>query len=193
VRRPREYKSAVLLTVVSKHSRAARRGEIVDGGEARLLEKLPKENDGVRKSIIRTSIKNENLLANKMENLKIRKTNKKKTSALKHKLDRSTKVDGVLQSKIEQSIARAKYVQAARKSGWEQINSNIDIKGVSEEAEKKKTAKEIEKEEEDAYVDQFFKSDEEKEEKEEKDDVPKQQVSFTNAGNVFAALEETEA
>lgn len=187
MRRSKEHESDHLLTVVSKHSRAARRGEIDEGGEARLLESLPKENDGVKKSIIRTSIKNENLLAKKMENLKIRKANRKKTSALKHKLERSSKVDGVLQSKIEQSIARAKYVQTARKSGWEQINSKIDISGASEEALKKKSAKEIEREEEDAYVDQFFKSDE------EKDDGSNQKVPVTNQGNVFAALEETEA
>lgn len=187
MRRSREFESAPLLTVVSKHSRAARRGEIDEGGEARLLEKLAKENDGVKKSIIRTSIKNENLLAKKMENLKIRKANRKKTSALKHRLERSGKVDGVLQSKIEQSIARAKYVQGARKSGWEQINNKIDILGASEEADKKKPAKEIEREEEDAYVDQFFKSDD------EKDDSPSHQVPVANSGNVFAALEETEA
>ena len=122
-----------------------------------------------------------------MENLKIRKANRKKTSALKHKLERSNKVDGVLQSKIEQSIARAKYVQTARKSGWEQINSKIDILGASEEALKKKSAKEIEREEEDAYVDQFFKGYQQKE------DDSNQEVPVTSQGNVFAALEETEA
>lgn len=140
----------------------------------------------MKKSIIRTSIKNENLLAKKMENLRVKKANQRKTSALKHRLDRSNKVDGVLQSKIEQSIARAKYVQGARKSGWEQINSSIDAAS-SGATEAKKTAKQIDREEEDAYVDQFFKDDaEETAEKEEPS------VLFSS-GNAFAALEETEA
>lgn len=88
---------------------------------------MPKaEDDSVRKSIIRTAIKNENLLAKKMELLRVKKnTATRKTSSLKHKLQRSSKLDGVLGNKIEQSIARAKYVQSARKAGWDQINRSI--------------------------------------------------------------------
>ena len=112
---------------VSKHSRAARRG-LIDtdsSGEAKSLESLPRENSGVKKSIIRTTIKNENLLNKKLEKSKIKKINKKQTSALKHRVERSGKLSGVLETKIEKSIARAKYVQNARKSGWDKINQTI--------------------------------------------------------------------
>lgn len=122
-----------------------------------------------------------------MENLRIRKANKRKTSALKHKLDRSSKLDGVLQSKIEQSITRAKYVQGARKAGWDQINSGISILNANIDEKPQKTDAQIEREEEDAYVDQFFKDDEETE------DSENAAVLATSSGNVFAALEETEA
>lgn len=103
---------------VLKRSRAARRG-LLEEGDGKDLHKLPRaEPQAVKKSIIRTTIKNENLLARKMEALKIKK-NKKPTKSL-----RSQTVDkqGVLLAKIAQSIARAKMVQNARKAGWDQIN-----------------------------------------------------------------------
>lgn len=164
-----------------------------DEGEASSLASIPKpENDDVKKSIIRTTIKNENLLAKKMENSKIRKSNKKKTSALKHKVERSDKLTGVLATKIEQSIARAKYVQNARKSGWEQINKTITIKNdMAEEiksasVEPEKTVEEIEKDAEDEYVRQFYGNDATNE---EKDDVSVRPTS----NNRFALLDEAEA
>lgn len=153
----------LLTAIVSKRSRAARRGEIELDGEVKQLEDIPKvEDNGVKKSIIRTTIKNENLLTKKMENSRIRKGNIKKTATLKRKLDRSDKVSGVLATKIEQSIARAKYVQTARKSTWskidqealESIASTTNI--VKFEPSKQKTEAEIEQEEEDAYVKDFF-------------------------------------
>lgn len=167
---------------------------MAEEGEAKDLSKVPKtESDEVKKSIIRTTIKNENLLAKKMENLKIRKSNqnKRKTSSLKHKLDRSDKLSGVLSTKIEQSIARAKYVQSARKSGWDQINKSITIKNDIVLETKvttgpvEKSEMEIEKEEEDEYVKEFFGEDAEKEEEEESKPV--------STGNVFALLDEAEA
>lgn len=92
-----------------------------------------------------------------MENQKIKKGNKRKTNSLKHKLERNDKLSGVLTHKIQQSIDRAKYVQNARKSGWDRINSNIEIKNHnSEEPTPEKTVAQVEQEEEDAYVDEMF-------------------------------------
>ncbi|PVH18331.1 uncharacterized protein CXQ87_001254 [Candidozyma duobushaemuli] len=174
---------------VSKHSRAARRGEINLDGEAKSLATLAKgENSDVRKSIIRTTIKNENLLAKKMENDAIRKkSNKRKTSALKHKLDRNSKLDGVLASKIQQSIDRAKYVQTARKSGWDQINKGLNVRPVEDlkKQDKPKSEEEMAMDEEDAYVEEFFKDTKPEEEEAQKAPKPDQ--------NAFALLEETEA
>lgn len=114
---------------ISKHSRAARRGLIRDVGEARDLELVPKVDGGeIKKTIIRNTISNENLLNRKMENSRIRKHNKKKTSALVHKVERNQKLGGVLITKIEQSITRARYIQGLRKAGWDQINKSIVIK-----------------------------------------------------------------
>lgn len=154
------------------------------------MEKIAKsENNDVKKSIIRTTIKNENLLARKMEMDKIRKKgNKKLNNALKHKSDRGTKVEGILATKIQQSIDRAKFVQHARKSGWDQINKSINIRpSTLENEEPAKTQAQIEQEQEDEYVRQFYTNDSEpKEEEKKKVDQPKN-------GNVFALLDEAEA
>lgn len=105
---------------VLKHSRAARRG-LVEDGDAKDLSKLPKaEPELVKKSIIRTTIKNENLLAKKMEMLKARKTAPKNLSKARKQLAEHKL--GILEAKITLSIARARMVQGARKAGWEQIN-----------------------------------------------------------------------
>lgn len=118
------------------------------------MANIPKEDDNeVRRSIIRTTIKNENLLNKKMENSKVKKYNRKKTSALRHRLDRSVKTDGVLSHKIEQSIQRAKFVQSARKANWDKINKSIEVKANDKP---EKTQQQIEQEEEDAYVDEMF-------------------------------------
>lgn len=103
-----------------------------------------------------------------MENSRIRKGNIKKTATIKRKLDRSDKLNGVLANKIEQSIARAKYVQSARKATWSKIDqeavegmaltTNI-VKKDSIDSNKEKTEAEIEKEEEDAYVKDFYADD----------------------------------
>ncbi|KAK8438609.1 hypothetical protein CJI97_004271 [Candidozyma auris] len=178
---------------ISKHSRAARRGEVQLEGEAKTLANVPKgEDNDVRKSIIRTTIKNENLLAKKMENDAIRKkANKRKTSALKNKLDRNQKVEGVLATKIQQSIERAKYVQSARKSGWDQINKSIQIKKVEDlkkqQEEEPKSDEQMELEEEDAYVRDFYAGIKPEGKKEESESLK------ASDQNAFALLEETEA
>lgn len=129
-----------------------------------------------------------------MENQKIKKMNKKKTNALKHRLERSNKLDGVLSSKIEQSITRARFVQNSRKSGWDQINKGINLQNglVESHEQKEKSDDQIEKEEEDAYVQQFF------------EDEPSDKGASNNGNNAakgpseqvvnrFSILEESEA
>lgn len=126
-----------------------------------------------------------------MELDKVRKRgNKKNNNAIKHKNDRGIKVEGVLATKIQQSIDRARFVQNARKSGWEQINKSIVISTKIEEFEKpEKTQAQIEKEEEDEYVKQFYTDAGNKEAVEKK----KEEKVNASTGNVFALLEETEA
>ncbi|KAK6199423.1 Alb1-domain-containing protein [Scheffersomyces amazonensis] len=192
---------------ISKHSRAARRGELNDDGEGKDLSKVAKaENNDVKKSIIRTTIKNENLLMKKMENQKIKKTlNKKKSNAIRHRVERNDKLTGVLANKIEQSIARARYVQATRKAGWDKINKNLTLENNSvtiidsdsvvhsntPEITPEKTAEDIEKEEEDAYVREFYGQDAAPQDKvEESTDTATPTSSLAN--NRFALLEETE-
>lgn len=162
--------------------------------EAKDLASLPKpESDDVKKSIIRTTIKNEGLLNKKMENQRIKKMNRKKTNSLKHRLERSNKVDGVLSTKIEQSIARAKYVQNSRKAAWDQINKGISITNglVENEEPSEKSEEQIEKEKEDAYVQQFFEGDNDKQEQITNDDTSSK--PDTKNMNRFALLEESEA
>lgn len=163
-----------ILTSVSKHSRAARRGLVAEGNEATELLKLPAVDNGVKKSIIRSTINNEHLLQKKMENSRIRKSNKKKTSTLKNKIERNEKLGGVLATKIEQSIARAKYVQSARRADWDRINKNIAVKETP--AEKPKENNEEESDEE--YVKNFYKDT--------------TQADY-KANNKFALLDEEEA
>ena len=128
-----------------------------------------------------------------MENQRIKKINKKKTNSLKHKLERSNKVDEVLSTKIEQSIARAKYVQNSRKAAWDQINKDISTTNdlVDNNEPSEKSEKQAEKEEEDAYVQQFFEDDSGK----QKDDTSNNTSSKPKNTNMnrFALLEESEA
>lgn len=106
---------------ILKHSRAARRG-LIDEGVALDLAKLPKaEPEAVRKSIIRTTITNENLLVKKMELSKIKKLQPKRHTRQVKRQAAADKL-GVLLAKIAQLVARARMVQAARKAGWDQIN-----------------------------------------------------------------------
>lgn len=103
-----------------------------------------------------------------MESSRIRKGNIKKTATLKRKLERSDKLGGVLATKIEQSIARAKYVQSARKATWTKIDqealegiATTNIVNLVKPVEKPE--KDLEKEEEDGYVKEFYADEEKKE------------------------------
>ena len=127
----------------------------------------------MKASIIRTTIKNENLLEKKMEKKAALKISKKNNAAIRSKKERQEKLEGVLGSKIEQSIARARYVQNARKAGWEHINSSITI---NNDLIEKTTEKEIKKKEEDEYVAALF-------------NKPKPKAP----ANKFSLLEESEA
>ena len=160
------------------------------------MENLPRdENDDVKKQIIRTTIKNENLLAKKMEMDKIKKkSNKKLSHSLKHKSERSTKVEGVLATKIQQSIEKARYVQTARKSNWDLINKNIvirnDLLENKAKNDQKISEKEAEKRAEEEYVKLFFESDKKDETAAEEPTEPAKETK--SAGNIYAMLEETD-
>lgn len=120
--------------------------------------------------------------------------NKKNNSAVKHKSDRGLKVEGILATKIQQSIDRARFVQNARKSGWEQINKSVNLVLKKEEVEDlAKSQAQIEKEEEDEYVKQFY-MDAGKEDDVEKKEAKREEVKAgAMKGNVFALLDEAEA
>ncbi|CAK9441343.1 uncharacterized protein LODBEIA_P52120 [Lodderomyces beijingensis] len=193
---------------ISKHSRAARRGEAnpTMAPPDRAIEALSQtpapENDTVRKSIIRTQIKNENLLTKKLESSKIRKQQRKSTSTLKQKLERNDKLQGVLSSKIDASIKRAKYVQGARRSNWDQTNANIEIRNrmsdemKSQQAPRDVDDKDMEKLEEDAYVRKFYEEvdGQDREGEGEGDDERAKSTDQNELGdNRFALLEDVEA
>lgn len=96
-----------------------------------------------------------------MEKDKIRKkSNKKLNNQLRHKADRSTKVEGVLATKIQQSIERAKFVQTTRKAGWDQINRTLTISASASDKEKKlaveQAEEDMDREAEDQYVKDFY-------------------------------------
>lgn len=96
-----------------------------------------------------------------MEKDKIRKkSNKKLNNQLRHKADRSTKVEGVLATKIQQSIERAKFVQTTRKAGWDQINRTLTISSSASDKEKKlaveQAEEDMDRQAEDQYVKDFY-------------------------------------
>lgn len=165
-----------------------------DTGEAKSLAELPAaEPNVVKKSIIRTTIKNENLLAKKMESNRIKKANRKNTSHLKSKIERSNKNNGILSNKIEQSIARANYIQKYRKADWDKINKEINSGAVmNEDDDSLQTKKQIERDEEDKYVKQFFSEGNDKNEEEDENQVTSSNASPAQ-GNKFAILDEIEA
>ncbi|SCU78978.1 LADA_0A08988g1_1 [Lachancea dasiensis] len=118
---------------VSKHSRAARRLEFTDT-EAQSLAELPRaQNLDVTNKLIRTASKNEQLLEAKMK--KKQKTANKvgKKVAAKSALEnldneriaRALNVSHRLDGKVERAKSRAKYVQGARKAGWDSTNESI--------------------------------------------------------------------
>ncbi|AMD20575.1 HDL169Cp [Eremothecium sinecaudum] len=118
---------------VSKHSRAARRNEVEDI-EAKSLSSLPRASTtDLTNVLLRTASKNEALLEAKIKNKRgknkdrvSKKTTKVPTTSLDSvRLERALKFASRLDGKIEKSVSRAKYVQSARKSGWDATNAMI--------------------------------------------------------------------
>lgn len=111
-----------------------------------------------------------------------------KSKASKHRLERSDKLEGVLGTKIERSIQRAKFIQNARKNDWNTINKSINLDSKLNEisTEPEKSQEQLEKEEDEAYLNQFFDGDSSKSES----SGSKKENKKTNKFNV---LEETEA
>lgn len=160
---------------ISKHSRAARRGE-VESGEAKDLDQVPKLESETKKSIIRSSILSENLLAKKLEN---KRNKNKRVSKNINSRNRVQNLGGILNTKIANSKARYNFVNTSRKSGWDKINEAIKNENVTpSEPEKDK-----EQQEEDEYVKQFF----------EQDTESAESNGSNQNFNKFALLEESEA
>ncbi|SCW01448.1 LAFE_0D12794g1_1 [Lachancea fermentati] len=117
----------------SKHSRAARRLE-VEEPEAKDLSKLPRvDNADVTNKLIRTASKNEQLLEARMrkkskQNNKVGKKQSVKVRANnldKERLERALNFSNRLDGKVQRAESRAKYVQSARKAGWDSTNESI--------------------------------------------------------------------
>ncbi|EGV64285.1 60S ribosomal protein subunit export [Yamadazyma tenuis] len=137
---------------ISKHSRAARRGE-AESHEAKELQKVAKQESEVKKSIIRNSILSENLLAKKLESKRNKKNKVAKNVAGSRA--RTSNMNGILSAKIQNSVARYNFIKTNRKSGWDKIND--DIRRSSNVTENTSTSKSVnQQEEEDEYVKQFF-------------------------------------
>ncbi|AET39805.1 Ecm1p Ecym_5002 [Eremothecium cymbalariae DBVPG len=119
---------------ISKRSRAARRNEVAEP-EARALEKLPRaEKTDITGALIRTASKNEALLTAKINKrrTKGKSVGKKQlttmsplTSLNKERFEKGLNFSSRLNGKIEKAVSRAKYVQSARKAGWDSTNNSI--------------------------------------------------------------------
>lgn len=170
---------------VSKNSRAARRGYDEQSHESKELSKVPKNDsyeDNVKKSIIRSNIINENLLAKKMDK---RKITKRKTNTIKQKSNRFNTTSGILSTKIDHSVSRHNFIKSTRKSGWDKINQDINVKELENEKNKEEAAKDNEQmDEDDQLLQEYF-----QETKQGSGQTPKQEAPQ----NKFSLLEEAEA
>ncbi|QLG73128.1 hypothetical protein HG535_0E02120 [Zygotorulaspora mrakii] len=115
---------------ISKNSRAARNGEVAEP-EAKTLESLPRVGKtDLTNILIRTTAKNEALLEAKLQRKTKKRVGKKSSvksdsSVSAEKLERALNITGRLDGKIAKSIDRAKYIQNARKAGWDNTNEKI--------------------------------------------------------------------
>lgn len=115
---------------ISRNSRAARNGEACEP-EAKSLEQLPRaEKTNLTNVLLRTTAKNEALLEAKLHKKSKNKISKKRSSTLSNSLDagkveRALNITSRLDGKIAKSINRAKYIQTARKAGWDSTNDKI--------------------------------------------------------------------
>ncbi|CUS20856.1 LAQU0S01e16160g1_1 [Lachancea quebecensis] len=154
---------------ISKHSRAARRLEVEDV-EAQTLAKLPRaQNLDLTNKLIRTASKNEQLLEAKMrkkEGTGKRVGKKPIAKGLpenldKERLERALNITSRLDGKVQKAKSRAKYVQNARKAGWERTNESIKrdlalLTGPKTDTSSKedKTTREDSMEQDEAYIDE---------------------------------------
>ncbi|SCU84141.1 LANO_0C00562g1_1 [Lachancea nothofagi CBS 11611] len=122
-----------MVKKVSKHSRASRRREAEDM-EAQTLAQLPRaQNLDLTNKLIRTASKNEQLLEAKMKKKdktgsKIAKKTTKKSvldTLDSQGIERALNISSRLDGKVDKAKTRAKYVQAARKAGWDSTNESI--------------------------------------------------------------------
>lgn len=119
---------------ISKNSRAARQSAAYEM-EAKVLADLPRpEKTDLTNILIRTTAKNEALLEAKLQKKVKNKVGKKsigKKSILsinsldKDRVERALNITSRLDGKIAKSVSRAKYVQSARKAGWDTTNEFI--------------------------------------------------------------------
>lgn len=148
---------------VSKHSRAARRG-IDEEPESKSLSQLPRaEKTDLTNILTRTAAKNEALLEAKLHRKTKNKVGKKSlkgkldssvVTADKERFERALNIANRLDGKIARSVSRAKYVQNARKAGWDSTNQQIKKDAVTTDDQATATAKESEADAEDAMEDE---------------------------------------
>lgn len=119
---------------VSKHSRAARRGN-EEVPESKQLAEAPRaQKTDLANILTRTTAKNEALLEARLHRKKKHRVGKKglrsklsetAVGSERERFQRALDVANRLDGKIARSISRAKYVQTARKAGWDSINEQI--------------------------------------------------------------------
>lgn len=181
---------------ISKNSRAARQSDAYEM-EAKVLADLPRpEKTDLTSILIRTTAKNEALLEAKLHKKDKNKVGKKsvaKKSALsitsldRDRVERALNVTSRLDGKIAKSVSRAKYVQSARKAGWD--STNEFIKKETESLNKKYdyvTKIDIKDAKEDSLESSEKQMDIEPSEQEDIDPVQEPEVSKT--GNIFSVL-----
>ncbi|GMG41216.1 unnamed protein product [Ambrosiozyma monospora] len=112
---------------ISKHSRAARRGEIDVSAtnENRDLENIPRlhKTDTISPMIRASAEKNQQLLSQRLQKKKSKTGRVGKNEGLsKVRQKRGSILSDKLSSKIDASIARANMIKFTRKNSWEQTN-----------------------------------------------------------------------
>lgn len=181
---------------ISKNSRAARQSDAYEM-EAKVLADLPRpEKTDLTSILIRTTAKNEALLEAKLHKKDKNKIGKKSvgkksafsiTSLDRDRVERALNVTNRLDGKIAKSVSRAKYVQSARKAGWDSTNELIKKETESLNKKNDSLAKIDTKDtKEDSLETSEKQMDIEPSEQEDIDPVQEPEVS--KAGNIFSVL-----
>lgn len=121
---------------LSKHSRAARRGAD-EAPVSKQIDEVPRaQKTDLTNILVRTAAKNEALLDARLQKKKKHRVGKKSlrsklneavVGSEKERFQRALNIASKLDGKIAKSISRAKYVQNARKAGWDSINEQIKM------------------------------------------------------------------